>query len=207
MLKVIITLNRSEVSQIQPLCVCSYVHIQAHKTKKSALKKVFNSGSRDVALPNDPVQFPACQVARNFLYQQLHGIQCPLQVSMTTCTSMAYIHTDNMQLLRMRKRRKKKQLLSPNSRESCAYEMHKLCFHRRSVSQGDGFSLPCCSLIAVLMLLSSPKFSSKQFRNVTTEGGKYLISWLRTLITELSPLFLVHQLTSKRLIDNGSILD
>lgn len=92
-----------------------------------------------------------------------------------------YIHTDNMQLLRMRKRRKKKQLLSPNSRESCAYEMHKLCFHRRSVSQGDGFSLPCCSLIAILMLLSSPKFSSKQFRNVTTEGGKYLISWLSIL--------------------------
>lgn len=105
------------------------------------------------------------------------------------------IHTQQHATFEDEEEKEEEELLAPNSNECSAYEMHKLCFHRRSVSQGDGFSLPCCSLVAIQMLLSSPKLSSIQFRNVTTEGGKYLISWLSFLghsITELSPLFLVH---------------
>lgn len=159
------------------MCVC--VHAQAHKTKK-CFKKL-NSGSRDVALPNDPSSGPNIS----------GGMQLPLPATpwnpMPSSGIYDHLHTrhtypqNNMQLLRMRKRRKKKQLLPPNSSECSAIEMHELCFNKVLAREVD-FSLPCflfhCRPDAIesFRMLSNSHPNSLQMLPLT--GGKYLISLL-----------------------------
>lgn len=163
--------------------MCACVHAQAHKTKK-CFKKL-NSGSRDVALPNDPSSVPSIS----------GGMQLPVPATpwnpMPFSGIYDHLHTwhtypqNNMQFLRMRKRRKKKQLLPPNSSECSVTEMHKLCFYRQSVSQGDGFFpsvlLSHCRPDAIESFRMLPNSHPNSLEMLPLKGGKYLISLLSLL--------------------------